>query len=254
MRWKPYVPVSQRKANGLAKAQCEIGKGKKLKPIRVEGRKIANTFWGESWCAHLEDYSDFSNRLPRGRTYARNGSIVHLEIASGEITAMVAGSDLYRIKIKVDKMPSKAWKSLCSQCNSSVTNTIDLLRGKLPEPVLKTLTNPDNDLFPRSSEIHLECDCLDWAQLCKHLAAVLYGVGNRLDDSPELLFKLRGVDPNDLIGSALMDATEANVALPGAEQLEESIGLGDIFGIELIDSFKSSRTDVSDAEAKKQQR
>ena len=188
----------------------------------------------------LEDFSDFSNRLPRGRTYARNGSIVHLEISTGKITAMVAGSDLYRITIKIDKMSPNAWQQLCDQCASSVTSTIDLLRGKLPEPVLEKLTDPDNDLFPRSSEINLRYDCPDWADLCKHLAAVLYGVGSRLDDSPELLFKLRGVDPNDLIGSALVEATDASIILPGAAQLGTASELEDIFGIDLIDEANTT--------------
>lgn len=240
MRWRPYVPARQRKANGLAQAQRELGKGKTLQPIRVEGRKIAKSFWGSSWCEHFETYSDYANRLPRGRTYARNGSIVHLEISSGMITAMVAGSDLYHIKIKIDTMPVKAWKRLCGQCTSSVTSAIDLLRGKLPEPVLATLTDPDNDLFPRSKEIHLSCDCPDWAGLCKHLAAVLYGVGNRLDDAPDLLFLLRGVNQNELIGSSLAKATESNTSLDGAELLNEQSGLDDIFGIDLVDSPESA--------------
>ncbi len=153
---------------------------------------------------------------------------------------MVAGSELYQISIKIDKMPTKAWKQLCEQCTSSVTSTIDLLRGKLPEPIISTLTDPDSGLFPRSRQIHLSCDCPDWAGLCKHLAAVLYGVGNRLDDSPELLFLLRGVDQNDLIGSSLIEATEASVDLGGAPGLDSS-ELGDIFGIDLIDSPKSTK-------------
>ena len=245
MRWRPYVPVHKRKAQGLARAQKAIGKGKTLQPIQIEGRKIAKTFWGSSWCTHLERFSDFSNRLPRGRTYARNGSIVHLEISTGKITAMVAGSDLYKIKIKIDKMSPKAWKKLCAQCASSVSSTIDLLRGKLPEPVLKTLTNSKNDLFPRRSEIRLDCDCPDWADLCKHLAAVLYGVGNRLDDSPELLFKLRGVDANDLIGTALVEATDVSTDLPDTPQLGTASELEEMFGIDLID--ESDNTTANDS-------
>lgn len=246
MRWREYVPVHKRRSNGLAQAQRALGKGKTLQPIHVEGRKIAKTFWGTSWCEHFETYSDYANRLPRGRTYCRNGSIVHLEVLSGKIVAMVAGSDLYNIKIEIDTMPAKVWKRLCKQCASSVTGTIDLLRGKLPEPIFKTLTNPDNDLFPRNKEIRLSCDCPDWAGLCKHLAAVLYGIGNRLDDSPELLFVLRGVDQDDLIGSSLVEATDSGANADDSHQLESS-ELEDIFGIAMVDDsqpvkpFKSKR-------------
>lgn len=236
MRWRPYVPVHQRKAKGLAKAQRALGKGNSLQPVQVEGRKIAKSFWGSSWCKHFETYSDYANRLPRGRTYARNGSIVHLEISSKTINAMVAGSDLYHIKIKIDEMPAKAWKHLCGQCTSSVTSTIDLLRGKLPEPILATLTDPNQGLFPHDKEIRLNCNCPDWAGMCKHLAAVLYGVGNRLDEAPELLFLLRGVEQNDLIGNSLAEATDASISLAGAQLLNAESGLEDIFGIDLVDS------------------
>ena len=254
MRWSPYVPVRRRKANGRAKAQQKLGKGKSLQPIQVDGRKIAQTFWGSSWCRHLENFSDYSNRLPRGRTYARNGSIVHLEMSTGKIAAMVAGSELYQINIQIDQMSPKAWQRLCQQCSSSIASTIDLLRGKLPQDILNTLTDPDNDLFPHSSEIRLACDCPDWAQLCKHLAAVLYGIGNRLDDAPELLFLLRGVDPNDLIGSALGsalgEATHAGAVLSGAAQLAVDGGLEDIFGIELIDEAESPQAPATKPERK----
>ncbi len=236
MRWPEYIPVGKRLDNGRVQASQMLGNRKLLQPIHITGRKIAKTFWGASWCNHFETYSDYANRLPRGRTYARNGSVLHLEISPGSISALVAGSDLYRIAIQIDKLPAQAWKRLCRQCTSSVSSTLDLLRGRLPEPILSTLTDPRKGLFPRSREIRLACDCPDSATLCKHLAAVLYGVGSRLDESPELLFVLRAVDQNDLVASSLVEATSA---LSDATHDFTSGELEDIFGIEMVDGSES---------------
>ena len=88
--WQPYVSVAEKRR----RAEREVAKLKKrgqaIAPVRIEGRKIAKSFWGQSWCTNLERYSDFANRLPRGRAYVRNGSVVDLQIAKGEVAAMVA--------------------------------------------------------------------------------------------------------------------------------------------------------------------
>ncbi len=233
--YRPYVPVAQRKRNGIAQAKKKIGKGKQLQPIEISGSKIAKTFWGKSWCDHFETYSDFSNRLPRGRTYAKNGSIAHLEITSGKITAMVCGSNLYQITINIDALSKKAWKHICDRCTTSVHSVIDLMLGKLPDSVIMALTDPKSGLFPSNREIKLSCDCPDGARLCKHLAAVLYGVGNRLDDSPELFFLLRGVDQHDLIGSSLTQTATSLLKTSSSVSIESS-DLEDIFGIELVEN------------------
>ena len=115
--WKPYVPVAKRRA----KAEKEMKKlakgGKAVDPVAIEGRKIARTFWGEAWCDHLEKFSDYENRLPRGRTYVRNGSVCHLGIEQGRIEAVVSGSELYKIEIKIDPLPQTKWKQLRDQPN-----------------------------------------------------------------------------------------------------------------------------------------
>ncbi|MEZ6055843.1 MAG: SWIM zinc finger family protein [Planctomycetaceae bacterium] len=230
--WAPYVSVAQRKRNGVAEATKIIGKGNSLKPIKITGRKMATTFWGAGWCSHIEKMGDYANRLPRGRTYARNGSIVHLEITTGQIFAMVAGSELYQIKIQIDPLPKKTWKQLCGTCAKSVRSVIDLMRGKLPDEVITTLTDPKTGMFPKKSEIGLMCSCPDGAYLCKHLAAVLYGVGNRLDQSPELLFVLRDVKQQDLIGSSLSDNVDTITSGSSSSSFDND-ELSDIFGINL---------------------
>lgn len=229
-----YVPVGVRRTQGLAKAQKKIGQGKTLQPVTISGTKIATTFWGKGWCKHFETYSDFSNRLPRGRTYARNGSVAHLEITSGQISAFVCGSDLYEIEIKITPLPKKVWQQLCENCTASVTSVIDLMRGRLPDDVVTALTDPSSGMFPGNSEIELSCDCPDGARLCKHLAAVLYGVGNRLDQSPELLFVLRGVSQTDLVGASLTKSVDSLTSSADGSSTLADADLSDLFGIDLV--------------------
>ncbi len=196
-RWAPYVSVAMRLANAEMKMEKLRKKGKNIQPVEKIKGKIAKTFWGRSWCEHLEGFSDYSNRLPRGRTLARNGSICHLAIKKNQIEAMVAGSEIYQIKITIKPLKKDLWQIIKKKCVGGVGSVLELLQGKLSDNVMKTVTDPVAGLFPQPSEIKLDCDCPDWATMCKHVAAVLYGVGTRLDQSPELLFLLRNVDHMD---------------------------------------------------------
>jgi uncharacterized Zn finger protein len=200
--WKPYVPVAQRRKKAAAQAQKLAKKGEVLAPVAIEGRTIAKSFWGKSWCENLERYSDYENRLPRGRTYVRNGSVIDLKVAHGEVTALVSGSDIYRIKITVEPVSPKMWKALCTDCAGSIDSLVELLQGRFSKAVMERVCMPEKGLFPSPKEIKLSCSCPDWASMCKHVAAVLYGVGARLDNQPEMLFTLRGVDQHELVAQA----------------------------------------------------
>ena len=232
--WRPYVPVAQRRA----KADRELAKlskksGALVSPVVLEGRTIARTFWGKAWCDNLEAYSDFANRLPRGRTYVRNGSVVDLQIAQGKVMARVAGSELYKIEIKIKPLAPKLWKSIQTECAGKIDSLMELLQGRLSAGVMEIVTRPERGLFPTPREIDLDCSCPDWADLCKHVAASLYGVGARLDQKPELLFLLRGVDAADLISRAsAAEAVRQSTRADGAPAMSES-ELADVFGIEL---------------------
>lgn len=238
--WAPYVPVAQRKAQGLRAAQKQLKKGQTLSPIRIATRAMASTFWGKAWCDYIEKYSDYANRLPRGRTYARNGSIIDLQITAGKVTALVCGSELYKINIDITRMQPAAWKNIVSSCANSVHSLIDLMCGKLSDSVVKQLTDPAKGMFPKSKEMRMSCSCPDSAGLCKHLAAVLYGVGNRLDSSPELLFLLRDVDQSDLVAASMDDGRlSATVSASSAADAASGIAndeLGSIFGIDILPS------------------
>ncbi len=238
--WAEYVPVAKRRAlaaNEVAKLDKANAKnGKNRIPVRIQGRKMATTFWGEAWCNNLERYSDFSNRLDRGKTYARNGSILDLQVKQGKVTALVSGSSLYKINIEITTLQPKLWKDIKEDCAKSIHSMIDLLRGKLSDEVLARLTEAKIGLFPAPKEIALHCSCPDYAYLCKHLAAVMYGIGNRLDNSPELLFLLRGVEKVELIGEVVTSKNLSDSLASSTNSDLQHEDLGTLFGIELVES------------------
>jgi uncharacterized Zn finger protein len=200
--WKPYVSAAARRAQA-ARALSKLRKdGRVLAPVQIAGRTIAATFWGKAWCRNLECYSDFANRLPRGRTYLRNGSVLDLQIARGTVTALVSGSAVYTTRIDVTAVAKARWRDICRDCTGAIDSLVDLLRGELSTGVIARLCEPNAGLFPAPKEVSFTCSCPDGAWMCKHVAAVLYGVGARLDTRPELLFLLRGVDQEDLIATA----------------------------------------------------
>jgi len=228
--WRKYVPVAQRQHKAKKSIEKLHKQGTQTQPVILDGRIIASSFWGKAWCDHLESFSDYENRLPRGRAYVRNGSVCHLEIKPGCIEALVAGSSLYRITIKIKSLKPAAWKSIKDQCRGQIGSMLELLQGKLSNHVMTVVSHRQNGLFPQPSEIELKCSCPDWANMCKHVAAVLYGVGSRLDTRPELLFLLRAVDASELIA--------AEVALPASTQASAEDALLDadlsgVFGIDL---------------------
>lgn len=231
----PYVPVAQRKAQAAAKLKKLEKKGTRLQPVVLQGRKIAATFWGKAWCDNLESYMDFENRLPRGRSYVRNGSVLHLEIKPGAIEAKVAGSSLYTIKIEIAPAAPDKWKKLCKECAGQIGSLLELLSGKLSERVMGVMTRKESGLFPSPKEIKLDCSCPDWATMCKHVAAVLYGVGARLDAQPELLFLLRSVDHADLVSQAVEADITSGAGAADAATLAAG-DLQDVFGIEIDSS------------------
>jgi uncharacterized Zn finger protein len=231
--FRPYVPVAQRRAKAAREVAKRTKKGQEVTPVCIDGRAITSTFWGQAWCKNLESYSDFANRLPRGRTYVRNGSVVHLAIEKGRIKALVSGSELYEIKIDIAALPKQNWETLKKQCGGKVGTLVELLQGKLSKAVMELVTDRQQGLFPKPKEIEMRCSCPDYAGMCKHIAAVMYGVGNRLDSSPELLFVLRGVNHEELIEQAIPAApvgTGSNAPTIATDKL------GAIFDIEIDDA------------------
>ena len=228
--FKPYVPAARRRAQAAKEVARRVKKGQSVSPVRIEGRTIASTFWGRAWCENLEGYSDFENRLPRGRTYVRNGSVVDLKIAKGRIEALVSGSELYEVRIEIAALPQPNWRALKVQCTGKIGSLVELLQGKLSKAVMEKVTDRREGLFPKPQEIEMRCSCPDYAGMCKHVAAAMYGVGNRLDSSPELLFVLRGVDHKELIEQAIPTAP---VGTKGRAPTISTDDLGALFDIEI---------------------
>jgi uncharacterized Zn finger protein len=237
--WRRYIPVAERVQKAKTAAKKLEKRQSQLDPVRIEGRKIATSFWGKAWCDNLESYSDYENRLPRGRSYVRGGSVVDLRIRKGKVAAFVQGSDLYTVTIQFQPLKPKAWGDFKKRCAGKITNLMDLLRGRLSHEVLALLTDHETGLFPAPAEIEMKCSCPDWATMCKHVAATLYGVGARLDEKPELFFTLRGVDQQELFVEAQQAVTPANVSGPESEQAFTGVDLSDVFGIQLDTSVSS---------------
>lgn len=247
----PYVSVATKIARGHAAAKKLATKeGRSPAPIKIDGRKIAKTFWGMKWCENLERYRDYANRLPRGATYVRNGSVADLVIEPGCVRAVIGGSEAYTVNIKIKTLPPAVWKTIGRDCASEIESLFDLLQGRFSEGVMTRLTRAEDGLFPRPNEITMTCTCPDGAGVCKHIAATMYGVGSRLDVRPELLFTLRKVDHRELIGHA---ASTANLdqSLGNADGMALSDGdLMDIFGIEMESSTKTAGMKPFKASAK----
>ena len=231
--WRPYVSVAQRRAQAAMEMEKLRKQGVDIEPVKTQGRKIAHTFWGKAWCDHFEKLSDYANRLPRGRTYVRNGSVCHLAVGEGVVEAMVSGSEIYSVAVSIRQLPAKKWGQLKARCAGQIGSALELLQGTLSDSVMGIVTHRDEGLFPLPKEIGFDCDCPDWAGMCKHIAAVLYGVGARLDTQPALLFRLRGVNHEDLVGIEEAVAATAQRGKGGRRIADDD--LGDVFGIDLAE-------------------
>jgi uncharacterized Zn finger protein len=235
--YAPYMSVGEKKAHGKVALAKLLKKSKRMaEPVAIAGRKrqLATTFWGKAWSDNLERYADFANRLPRGRTYLRNGSVLDLAIAAGRIDAYVAGSELYQVTIQIATLAKTRWRRVVARCTGRIGSLVGLLRGELSDDVLTVLTHAKDGLFPEPREMTLDCSCPDRAGLCKHLAAVLYGVGIRLDSRPELFFVLRRVDQAELLSSATARPVSQRRPITGKRIADDRLAA--VFGIELEDA------------------
>jgi uncharacterized Zn finger protein len=230
--WRPYVSAAERRRKALKEMAKLEKKGRPVSPVIVDGRAIAKTFWGKAWCENLERYSDFANRLPRGRTYVRNGSVIDLQIAPGQIKALVSGSEIYKVAVTVSPVSKARWQSICKDCAGAIDSLIELLQGRFSKGVMERVCHQKTGLFPSPEEIKLSCSCPDSAGMCKHVAAVLYAIGARIDQQPELLFRLHEVDEKELIAGA-GKAIPLTRQKPAAAKVLGDEDLSVLFGLDI---------------------
>ena len=268
-----YVSVAEKRAKAAKKLKQLKKKNPAIKPIIIEGSTIVRTWWGKSWNHNLERYADYSNRIGRGRSYVRHGAVLDLQISPGQVESLVQGtrSKPYSVIIKIKGINKKIWQNIKAACADRLDSLPELLAGKFPKALGEIFTAQGQGLFPSPEEIEFNCSCPDWAYMCKHVAATLYGIGARLDDSPNLFFKLRKVDIDDLIQQTITD--QSYNLLKKAEETSARIiaesDLSGMFGIDMEDHMdfdltksdeklssgrKTSRKAVKPAKTKLKQR
>ncbi len=244
--YPPYVPVAERRRQAAQRIAKLNKKGVSLSPVVIEGRAIATTFWGKAWCSNMENYSDYENRLPRGRMYARNGSVIDLKIKPGEVQAQVMGSSLYTTTVNVTALPPARWQAISQDCAGTIGSLVELLQGRLSKSVMERMCRQNEGLFPAPGEIKFDCSCPDGARMCKHVAAVLYGVGARLDEQPELLFRLRRVDAQELVAQASSGLPLGRKGTGKARVLDDA-SLADVFDLDMAETADLTDTAVTAA-------
>jgi len=242
----PYVTVAEKRAKAEKKMKALRRKNPNIRPVVIEGRTLARTWWGKSWNSNLECYADYSNRIERGRSYVRNCAVLDLQIKPGLVESLVqgTGSNPYEIRIEIKTLKKKTWGSIKKACQGGFDSLQELMNGKFPESLSNIFTDKKTGLFPSPKEISFDCSCPDWAYMCKHVAATLYGIGARLDSEPELFFTLRGVEVKDLVSGAVKDKTSEMLkkARKKTPKVMADSDLSEIFGIDLETEIEIEET------------
>lgn len=237
-RFPAYVSVAERKKK-IENQRKKFDKNKDIEPIVIQGRSITKSFWGKAWCNNIESYRDYAYRLDRGRSYVRHGAVVDLKIKTGLVEAVVCGSSTYTVKITITPTAPAQWQTLLQKCAGKIGSLVELLQGKLSENIMKIIADANNGLFPTNKEISFKCSCPDVASVCKHVAAVMYGIGARIDTDPEKLFVLRSVNHTELFMHAMQNPNLSSKTAQPASKIDGD--LSQIFGIEIGTENKGSK-------------
>jgi len=184
-----YFPASRpHRVSGGIKAQSQRG-------------AFANRWWAKRWIGTLERFN-IGARLGRGRSYARQGQVLDIEIASGEVKARVQGSERepYRVSIKLKPLSAADWQKLTEAMTEEARFSAKLLAGEMPEDIEQVFAAEGLSLFPRThGDLATDCSCPDYSNPCKHIAAVYYLLGEAFDNDPFLMFRLRGMERDALL-------------------------------------------------------
>jgi uncharacterized Zn finger protein len=232
-----YVPVAERRKQAQKSVEKLKKKHPNIAPVIITGRKITKTWWGKSWCDNLERYSDYANRIDRGRSYVRNGAVLDLQVVQGKISALVqgSGSKPYQVHITIKPLSKGVWEDIIKNCSGKMDSLQELLEGKFPQALSDLFTAKGTGLFPAPKEITLQCSCPDSARMCKHVAAVLYGVGARLDEDTALFFVLREVKVEELISESISKKSQALLekSKTKGRRVIDDADISGVFGIDM---------------------
>jgi uncharacterized Zn finger protein len=243
-----YVSVGEKRAKVQKKLEQLKKKNPSITPLILQGAKLAHTWWGIAWNKNLEKYADYSNRISRGRSYIRNGFVLDFKISPGEVTSLVqgTGSRPYEVVIKIKPLNKEAWNEIKKQCEGKIESLQELIEGRFPRELIEIFTAKGKGLFPLPKEIKFSCSCPDWASMCKHVAATLYGVGVKLDDDPKLFFLLRKAEMDDLITEALRDKSKKMLkkAEKKTSRVIDDLDAVKMFGIDIDENDSSVETPI----------
>ncbi len=245
-----YVTVAEKRAKVQKSLEKLRSKHPDIAPVIIDGTKLAKTWWGKAWNDNLESYSDYSNRIGRGRSYVRHGAVLDLQITQGKIAALVQGSETkpYRIEIAIQPLAKDTWETITKACEGKIDSLQELINGRFPKALADLFTAQGKGIFPAPKEISLNCSCPDWATMCKHVAAVLYGAGARLDENPALFFVLRNVHIDDLVSKAIAQKSETLLKKSGRKSVRviDNDDISAMFGIEMeAENEKASQNTVT---------
>ncbi|MCL5282918.1 MAG: SWIM zinc finger family protein [Planctomycetes bacterium] len=240
-----YVSVAEKRARARRKLEQLRKQHPNIRPVIIEGNALVRTWWGKAWNGNLSKYADYANRIGRGRSYVRHGAVLDLQIKSGQVKALVQGSQgsPYTVTIKIKPISEPVWKQIRAACAGQLASLQELLEGRFPRGLAELFTAKGSGLFPSPQEIDFHCSCPDWAYMCKHVAAVLYGIGTRLDEDPSLFFVLRRMKMDDLITQAVQDKSERLLkqAKKKTARVLDDADLGEVFGIEMEPAAASEK-------------
>ncbi len=209
--WDYYPPSRPREAKGGIKATTSRG-------------AFGSNWWAKRWIATLESF-DIGARLGRGRKYARQGQVLSIEVQQGIVTAEVQGSRKtpYSVRITVKVLSQREWAKVGETLSQQAIFVAKLLGGQMPEEIEEVFEQAGLSLFPqRLSDLDTDCSCPDWSNPCKHIAAVYYLLGEEFDRDPFLIFRLRGMEREDLmelVGGAAPEAETEEEPAPEPEPL-----------------------------------
>lgn len=240
--WSEF-PAYQQPSAEMLREQAERSvkaakkKGQKMEPaipVTGEDEEICQSWWGRAWCSNLMRYADFASRLERGRRYIRTGTVVDLKIRKGRVEARVQGTRKipYKVDIRISPFSEEKCQAVMAKCGRKIENMEDLVAGTFPED-LKDLFTEEGGFFPTPAEISCICSCPDWAIMCKHVAAAMYGIGLRLDENPFYFFEMRGIDINRFLDVTVDNKVESMLenADTVTERMLDTGKLDAIFGI-----------------------